>query len=258
VFEAVRAKLMGNRKRKTPWLGGGNLLLSGMMTCGHCGSRMVGVERFGPRVYVCSGNKKWGKAVCNRNSVSESKVVHFLMKKLQETCLNPDNLVALRQEIKRQAAATTESPARSGRLKAQMDALEKKIAKGNRNMALAEADALPGIAEAVREWRAERDRLARELAEAENGPDVAAAEADIARAEASLWRLREGIASDEPADVRAVLRELIDRVELWWEHRKVGPFTKCRFSRGVVYLRPDESLLHSCNNHIGSGGVVCL
>jgi hypothetical protein len=139
-------------------------------------------------------------------------------------------------------------------LRAQIAAVEKKIATGNRNMALADPDAIQGIAQAVREFRQERDRLSQELASLDEKPNVAEAEAVVAEAERQLWKLREGLEGDDPAGVRAVLRELVSKVELWWDHRQARTKIKSRFTRGLIYLRCDEALLHTCNGYTGGAG----
>jgi hypothetical protein len=119
-----------------------------------------------------------------------------------------------------------------------------------------------GIAAAIREWRSERNRLAVQLAGAGQGEGQASAEAEIAEAEKQLWTLREGLEEKDPMQVRAVLRELVDRVELWWEHEQVGPFLKARFSRGVIYLKADQQVFHTCQRNQrrvdkkGTSGVI--
>jgi site-specific DNA recombinase len=258
VFERVQAKLAGNREHSTPKVRGGGFLLAGLMVCGHCGSRMIGRTGYGPRkhgtVYVCNGYQRWGKAFCSCHYIYEETLIPFLVQKLQDDFLNPGNLDKLRAELRRQAEAERRrDPTEAKRLKAKLKQLEDKIAKGNRNMALADPDAIAGISQAVREWRKERDETAKALAALEEAPDTAGVETAIAEAEAALWRLREFLTAGNPCDVRAVLRELVSHVELWWEHREVGSFRKTRFSRGLIHLRPDEQIVHTCQLFQWSG-----
>jgi site-specific DNA recombinase len=259
-FERVQARLEGNRERTTPHLARGGILLSGLMVCGHCGARMVGKNSWHrdtkdrKPVYICNGYQRWGKSACGCHYVFEADVLDVLVRKLQDEYLNPDNLAMQRADLRRQAeAANREGDGQTDRLRRQAEALERDIAQANVNMArAASAEAVEGIAQVVRLWRAERDAILTQLAEADTGRDLAALEAELDMAERQLWQLREGLEKDDPADVRAVLGEMIDRVELWWEHRQVGRYSKARFSRGLIYLRADEQLL-SCHPYQCSG-----
>jgi site-specific DNA recombinase len=252
VFQAVQAKLNDNRERTTPHVAGGDFLLSGLMVCGHCGSWMLGRTGFGGRIrdrlYLCGAYNRWGKKACDCHWIKEAPILDVIVRVLQRDFLNPDNLQKVRNEINRQAKKDNRGDAAKERhLRAQIAAVEKKIATGNRNMALADPDAIQGIAQAVGEFRQERDRLSQELAAMDDKPNVAEAEAVVTEAERQLWKLRQGLEGDDPAEVRAVLRELVSKVELWWDHRQARTKIKSRFARGLIYLRPDEALLHTCN-----------
>jgi DNA invertase Pin-like site-specific DNA recombinase len=260
-FERVQAKLAGNAERKMPPLAGGDLLLSGLMTCGHCGSLMVGRRGYGSRTdkgrptYVCNGYNRWGRAYCRNHTIDERRLLPALVRRIQEDFLNPDNLTKLREEIRRHDdRARRENPDAARELRARVEELDGFIAKGNRNMALAEPDAIAGIAEAVRAWRAERDRASQELDRLVNRPGISSAEADVAAAEEELWRLRDGLAKEDATEVRAVLRELVSKVELWWDYRPIDGATRVRFCRGLIYVREDESLtrdFHRASPHRG-------
>jgi hypothetical protein len=265
-FEKVQARLDGNRERKTPQRAGGDWLLSGLMVCGHCGSLLVGKSSWHRnikrrrRVYICNAYQRWGKSGCQCHYVYEAQILDVLVRKLQEDFLNPNNLVKLREELHRQAAQTTKQEgAEEAQLRRQIEALDRDIAEGNKNMARAQSvDAIEGIAAAIREWRGERDRLALRLAGMGRTDGRGTTEAEIEEAEKQLWALRDGLEQEDPAQVRAVLREMVDRVELWWEHEQVGPYLKARFSRGLIYLKPDERLFHTCqrNQCNGTGTIA--
>jgi DNA invertase Pin-like site-specific DNA recombinase len=257
-FEVVQAKLAGNKKRTTPWLGGGDFLLCGLLVCGHCGSRMLGRVGWGRhtkrRVYLCSAYQRWGKAGCKCHWVDEQTLLHGadgkkgLIAILERDFLNPAHLAELRQEIRRRAEeAHRKDPAEARRLRGQVADLEGKIRQGNERLAVVAVDMVPGLSETIRGWRAERDRVAKELVSLEHGPAEATAEAEIDRAEKLLWELRRGLESADPRRLRAVLRDLVSNVELWWEDRQAGGFTKSRLSRGLVRLRADPDRLLTCH-----------
>jgi site-specific DNA recombinase len=254
-FEKVQARLDGNLERRTPQRGGGNWLLSGLLVCGHCGAPLVGKSNWGSNVkkrkpiYVCNAYMRWGKTACQCHYVYEAPMLDVLIRKLQREFLNPDNLAKLREELKRQSAKTNRSEASQlARLKRRIEAIDKDVADGNKNMARAKsADAIEGIASTIREWRAERDQLARQLADLERGAEALPTETEIALAEQHLWTLREGLEQEDPTLVRAVLREMVDRVELWWDHHQAGAFIKTRFTRGLIYLKQDEQISYLVN-----------
>jgi site-specific DNA recombinase len=87
-FEAVQGKLAGNRRRTNPTGINGEWPLSGLMTCGHCGARMIGTttrNRHRKRVYLCNGYNTFGKRVCYHHWLAEDRLVKALVKKLQGT-----------------------------------------------------------------------------------------------------------------------------------------------------------------------------
>jgi DNA invertase Pin-like site-specific DNA recombinase len=253
-FEMVQAKLAGHKVHTTPWVGGGDWLLSGLMTCGHCGNRMVGTAKWGKRVYLCNGYNKWGKTVCHHNIIHEAPLVAYLVRKLQEDFLNPDNLQKAREEIRRQDEEEHRpDPSQAKSLRAKVSDLERRIGQATERLPVIPSDLLVDYAEMIRRLKDERNRALEDLAATEGRDDYRNAEEQLAEAEAYLWRLREAIQAAEPSEVRAVLREFISRIELFWEHEQRGKFTKGRFMRGLIYIRTDERLVHTCQPYPGGG-----
>jgi DNA invertase Pin-like site-specific DNA recombinase len=246
VWEKVQAKLAGNRGRTTPQVNGGKWLLAKMLVCGQCGSRMVGSQNChrdeatqGKR-YICANYHMYGaRGGCHRHGVREAPLLRCIFKKLQDAYLNPANLEALRAELRRQLEEDGD-PDRLRRLRARTDELQRQIDRGTRNMALADdPETFRGIADTVRGWREEKEVLAKELQRLETGIDRKRMEATIAEAEAQLWRLREAATSADPTLVRAVLREMIDRVELHFDCQPLpakGYRQRCSLDGGVIYL----------------------
>jgi DNA invertase Pin-like site-specific DNA recombinase len=245
-FNRVRAKLAENQKHTTPQKGGGDWLLSKLMVCSHCQHYMVGIGGARERRYRCGGYQLHGGRFCHHHVIRERPVLDALVNRLQADLLNPDNLERLRKEIRRQATAgRSDAEAQARNLRARVAELGRQIDRGNENLALLPRDRIPGVVAKLRAWEAERDRLAAEAEALERGPDVASLERSIDAAEALLWRLRDALTSAEPAAVRAVLRELVTRIELAWEPRpkKSNPAkTTYVFSRGLIYLRVDDDV----------------
>ena len=244
MWETVQGKLAGNKVKTTPYPGGGDFLLSGLMVCGHCGSNMLGrSHRRWKRGYLCSGYNRWGKQHCNFHWVTEKEMVDVLVRKLQQDFLNPANLDKLRAELRDQAeTARKAAPATTKRLQAKLADLKARIAQAMKNMTVLPQDLVPDMAETIRGMKAERDRVSRELADVDTPPAVVNAEAEVAAAEEHLWLLRDALDKADPAETRAVLRELVSRVELWWEHEEHGQHIKCKLARGLIYVRTDEKV----------------
>jgi hypothetical protein len=169
--------------------------------------------------------------------VQEKPLLDLIVRTIQEQYLNPDNLEGLRAELRRQAQEAKSEGGELGRVRRRLAELAGHIDQGNRNMALApDAAALRGIARAVQGWEAERVRLTREAERL--GRAIEDVEETLRLAEQHLWRLRESVQSADPADVRAVLREVVDRVELFFTHRPWGRGrrTLSAFDHGVIHL----------------------
>jgi DNA polymerase III alpha subunit len=117
--------------------------------------------------------------------------------------------------------------------KVQLDA---QIGQGSRNLLLATDPAVfTEMQQTLSGWRAERDRLASELANLERSRvDVAA---EVKRLEGHLWRLREALADGDPSAVQGVIRELVERVELRFTHHPCGKRVRSRLDGGTVVVR---------------------
>jgi DNA invertase Pin-like site-specific DNA recombinase len=245
LWEAVRAKLAGNQKNTTPHRGGGDLLLTRLLVCGNCGSPMSGtygksaVSR--ARYYVCGGFLRHGLRCChNAHRVSEAAMTRLLVHKLQDEFLCPENLDALREEIRRQAEAARQGrPRRVREIRGRIADLTGKIDGGMDLLPGLPADLRDDMVTKIQGWKGQQERALAELAAAEAGPDVAAMEREVEEAERQLWRLREAWAEADPAQLRAVLREHVDRVALYYECRQHGSRWKCQLAHGVIYLRED-------------------
>jgi hypothetical protein len=88
--------------------------------------------------------------------------------------------------------------------------------------------------------RAERAKVARQIADAEQAraKPVAEATAAVEEALARLDTLRERLAEAPPDKLGEVLRLLVTRVDVYFEPVTKGKRQWYRFTRGVVKLRP--------------------
>jgi DNA invertase Pin-like site-specific DNA recombinase len=268
VFDRVQEQLLRRRGRTTPAKGGGNLTLTGLLRCGHCQRPMTGLnvrtgaDKQGPRVqrYVCGGYALYGRQVCHYNCLDEAPLAAALAAKIREGFLNPDTLQRLREEIRRRAGSRRHGQARLSTLRRQLEALEVQADKAA-DLLLQEAD--PRVTAKVREklvaLEDRRERAAAELAAAQRDSRPGEnPEALVDAAVALMGRFEEVMAGAEPAEKRAVLRGLIDRVELFFSHEQRGQRVFCRFVRGLIYFKdgilPTSSLLNMSVRASTSGG----
>jgi DNA invertase Pin-like site-specific DNA recombinase len=236
LFMRVQARLAGNRGRTTPQRGRGAFLLTKLMTCSHCGSWMLGFTQGGQRKYRCGGYLHYGKNYCHRNLAHEGDVLEAVVTELQRTFLDPDNLQALRDEVRRQQEEKSRPQAVEA-LKRQIADLSRRIDRGNENLAILPPDRLAGVVAKVREWEAQRTELAAELDRANRRAAVADLEKRIAQAEKALWTLRESIHKADPPLVRSLLREVVERIDLRFAHRATAKTNRSQLEGGVIHIQ---------------------
>jgi DNA invertase Pin-like site-specific DNA recombinase len=211
IFEMVQARLLKNKKRTAPrsaW----NYLLSGMMVCGHCGSRMVAGVKHGRKGYMCAGYRNHGKAVCFFHTIDENPLFDCIVKHLQEGFLKPDNLVKLKAEVRRQAEeARSGSAKRIRQLRSEVAQLDRKINQGVERLVLVGKDLVAELAGKIGEWKTRRETLTADLAIIEARPGETDQEQRIDQAIAQLWKLTEAIAEADPTEIRVVLQEFVSK-----------------------------------------------
>jgi DNA invertase Pin-like site-specific DNA recombinase len=235
LFEKVQLRLAENRKRTTPLAGGGDFLLTGIVLCGHCGHRLIGRTFAGKRYYQCGHYGHVGRHGCLGYTIAEEKLATAILAKLRRVM--KDNKKVLREEIARKAQTDAETaPARMADLEKKIAALSKKLDAGMERMALMPPELLAEFAAKVREWKEERDRLAKELAEVQNPPQRADLEEVLKIAEKFMDRLDLAAAQSEPALFRSALRDLVEKVEVTFDEvkREGKKYTKYVFREGAI------------------------
>jgi DNA invertase Pin-like site-specific DNA recombinase len=267
LWEAVQRQRQLRRKRTTPCRVH-DFFLTGLLRCGHCGGSMTGRHRLPRRpadamsegrgaggevvkLFVCGNYSHLGLAGCNYNAIPEAPLFAAVARKLEAELTAPEVLARLEEAVRERAsradrraemdrAARDQARARAGQLQERISRATGKL--------IDEDDAVVQEAcrEEIRRLSEERDRL-REAAESADlpapaGAGAADAEALVKAAMAQALRFREALGAGEPAAVRAVLADLVDKVELWFDHRKAGRSVRGSFARGLVYLREDSPL----------------
>jgi site-specific DNA recombinase len=244
LFEKAQAALAGNRKNTTPKPAGTSpFLLSKVIVCGHCQAPMTGSHHKGHRVYRCSSYGRMGKAVCHRNQVREALVFDATVAALQAYCaLQMDGF---RAEVEAEIEATRAIPPEQlATLRREIDTLNQTLKTGRlRFLSLPEgtsAEVVSELRETLEELTAERQRNAERLESLERGTLIQDKEALIKEAEEELWNWRESLATDDPNEMRTVIRESVLRIELLWEHTQGTKIVTSCLKEGAVLLRPQR------------------
>ena len=112
---------------------------------------------------------------------------------------------------------------------------------------LADSANVPELSDLLTKWRKERDRLQTDLetaATCPNGQDTARI---AARAPEGMKTLARHINSKDPALSRAAVKELVPKIELWWESD--GKRFR-RLAKGVISVRYGSSILRDSSSTV--------
>ena len=242
LFEQVQTRLAENQKRTSPGMTDPeSYLLSGLLVCGHCGWRLIGSRWGGKRYYKCGRYHQEGKRGCHSNIVREEPFLRAIVRKLQEDLKDPGRLARLHQLARQRAEASSKGEStRAQRLRKRAAELGQMIDQGLERMAMIDADLLADYAAKVRGWKREHETVLRDLeaaAQPSGGPDVEELLREVKVRAADL----EGAFRDaDPRKVRQVLREMLVKIELWFDHKQTPRMVKATFRRGVADMRPQR------------------
>jgi DNA invertase Pin-like site-specific DNA recombinase len=252
LFELVQGRLAENQRRTTPGVAHSDpFLLSGLLVCGDCHWRLIGSRWGGLRYYKCGRYHQEGKRGCYSNIIREAPFFAALVRKLQDDLADPARKALLRARARQRARQ--QAQAESGqvqRLRKRADDLARQIDQGLERMALIDPDLLPDYTKKVRGWKEERERVLRQLTAASRSAGAIDVEALLADVEVRAADLKAAFADADPRRVQAVLREMLVKVDLWFDHRHTPRMVKSVFRQGVAHLRPqrwDGELADSCS-----------
>ena len=244
MFDRVQDRFAGNRKLTSPSKA---FVLSGLVKCGHCGGPMTGRtfnNKGNPRYYVCGRYSQLGKELsgCHTNAVPEDKLLGAVAKKLAAAYFNAASLAKLRDAIRAHQQGSDDAvPERA--LAARIADLDRQIDKAAERLMDLDDAVFDVFNAKVRKLKEERATLASQL-EIVRAKTVSAEDLDtrvdriVKRAEHFARALKAG----NPDLARATLHEMIDRVELWFDHGTNGSRQRTKFARGMIYLHTASQL----------------
>jgi DNA invertase Pin-like site-specific DNA recombinase len=207
LFDDAQA-LLAKRKKATRRTGTVRPL-SGLLTCGHCGSPMHadGVH------YRCSRGVDHGRGMrCGGSAIRADAAIEAVAAGLQANLLSPARLRAVKArlerlvEAQRKECTTTDTAA----LERRVADLDRQVAEGIARIPLMPKGLVPELAKNLDGLRAQRDALMRQrdaIGKAQEG-DRLPIEDRVAQAIAAAYGLRQALSAAEPAVVNHHLRSL--------------------------------------------------
>jgi DNA invertase Pin-like site-specific DNA recombinase len=246
LWDRVQAKLAVQRRLKQYPRGTG-YPLAGLVRCGHCGKKMHGCThhcknrkgRKAYRRYVCSSYNLNGPSCCGFHAIREEILLPYLVERVREEYLGPDNLEQLEQELTRQAQASQQvDPRKVQEWRTRLEQLDGDIRQGTQNLLRAGSN-VDLLSAALSELREERKRLARDLDGLERalGNKPADVRREILAAIDSLRELRESLHTEDMELLREVLLRLVVRIDLYYEAIPKRKNVYHRLIRGSIRLR---------------------
>lgn len=244
-WATVRA--MPKLTRKANGRGGGEGgRLSGLVFCGRCGGPMYCNRVTGGNYYyLCSnyndGAHKTG-VKCAHCAVKRETLEAEVIAKLKRFVFMGSH-AALKREIAA-VLAERDRPAGSDerrRLKARLAALSAKVEKATSQILLLDSEVVPLAQAKLKELIRERDDCERELHRATTAK---AEQPDAAMIAKGLWRIPELLAKRPIPEVRATMQQLVQRIDLTFEHdaeQSTPKRQRYRWTGGTLLVNSPDS-----------------
>ncbi|HEY4311731.1 MAG TPA: recombinase family protein [Pirellulales bacterium] len=248
IFRAVQEKLDGKKaQRRGKKASPDAYLLSGLLYCGHCGRKMYGSlksRRKASRTYyypkyICSTYCSAGRTTgCGYHSVDQGLILDFLVDKLRTEILAGGHREALRQEVLSILRESADSgPGRVEDLRDSLAKIERELEVAKRRFLKAPDDVADMLADELSKMRKSRDLAAVELTKAESTCSTDSIEETADAYVDRLWNLAQEIEKASPSRLRQILSELVDRIDLYFDHVPRGKRIECPISKGISGLR---------------------
>lgn len=245
-FERTQRRLRQQQQQRTPKRYR-QYVLTGLLRCGDCGGLLAGCRSSANKEihrYMCRSYMQSGKAACNCNSVAEAAFVESLRKKIEEVYFSDKMLESLRRRIRqtRQQATGKSDKDLQKPLKKRLSELDKAIDQGSSRLLQVPEQLVETVTAKLVELRQERDEISKQLEKLLRKASRSDEQEknDATAALVSLESLRDRFAKASPAVIAEMFRDLIDRIEVSFEHRQNGKLRRSEFAGAVVYLRPDS------------------
>ena len=254
LFESVQAKLNRKALRHGTWTrrNDGMYLLSGLVTCGHCGGKMHGT-RFTRRKngkvyeyarYICSTYVCKGASQCGHHHIMAEEIHRVVCRKLQEAldlASNRDRLrEAIEREARRRSKQTTTTVAQLSTLRKQLAKLDSDIKRAAERILRVPDELVDDLTAALATMKAERLELVAKLDHAERDRKPLDVTEAVDGALGKLNELDHVLTRGDSAAVREFLQRAVEGVTLHFTAQQHKKRTIHTFERGTIRLNRAE------------------
>jgi site-specific DNA recombinase len=245
-FDRVQQLLVEKRKGRDR-ADRGLYILRTLLRCGTCGGPMVGKrQEWGEHKahYRCGTYNLDGprnRTGCPATVIYEEPLVSCIAQKLQSKVFNKGRLAELEKEMKAAIGDGKGDGQAEARARREVAALKEKLEKASERYLTEQDEEVAALHRAALQQLLDRKHaveasLADAATRKATEPDV---EALIARAMEHAARLEKAFAAMDRAALRAALRDMIDRVEVFFRKVEHAPGrAEAMFVRGLVWLKP--------------------
>jgi site-specific DNA recombinase len=228
---------------------GSRYLLSGLLTCAHCGSAysICGVNR-----YACSGHTSGGNSLCANNAtLRRAAAEHHVVAGIKGQLSDPAAIAAISQgvraEMRRPVKVVPSNGKRIAELQATLANLVDAVGSGAFR-------ASPTLAGKLAATESELERLQAEKAVPMPGANVEKLLADLPqRAKRAVDRLEQTLASGDIARARGEIRERVGTITVEADAREIRLFSE---HGHVAAALARAGGTHTSN--VGSGGLLLI
>jgi site-specific DNA recombinase len=216
VFQAAQ-RLREERAKEHPRHLASEYLLSGLLRCTRCGSRLYGVPAKSSRhfYYACRRYYESGKASCPFGLVNRDRLDSAVLEKVRDVLLSDTNLLILAEEVNRELGED------QGRLEEERSFAKARLRERRHQLvrlvdALEDGKVAPGaLRERINTRQEEIERLQVTLDELKrDGGSLAAKRFDLARVRPYIESLKETLERAPLQTRRAVLKSFIERIDV--------------------------------------------
>ena len=234
VFDQAQAKLAANRT-KTARKDTRVFPFAGLLRCSECGGVMGGR---GSR-YICNTYHREGRGGCNPNQISEGKLLPAVVKLLRREYCGEQRIEDLRQALRAELAAETVTPpVDQSRLRKRIETLDKQISRGAERLLSVPETLVETITSKLAALQEQRDQLQATLdaGAAHSEQPEALDEETVEAAIGALQELQERLTDADPDNLRELLRGLVVKIELHFDHPETEPGKRSKhvFTEGRI------------------------
>ncbi len=216
-FESVQ-KLVAARSPKIihPRSINSDYLLSGLLYCGKCGSKLIGSSAKSGRFayYTCSTYAKKGKKACDMKLLNQTQIENLVIDRLRTNVLTEQNLTELFNIFQEEAKQTsTDSKDRLESLDRQLEGLKNRLGKLYNSLESGKLD-VDDLAPRIKEIKGQIEALEAQKAEVLAASQPQTASLDMPTLKAYVQDLADLLKKGSIVEQRGFLRSFVKRIDV--------------------------------------------